>query len=266
MVNIQVTEPTRLKTGLVSVSFRSLSPREVIACAENAGLDHIEWGSDIHVPCGDRNRLNRIAALQWEHGIACCSYGTYFRLGVTPLKELERYIDAAEILETDILRVWCGDKGSEEYTPKEHDRLFADCIRAAEITRRRGVTLCLECHNWTYTDRRESAMELMQTVSSPAFQMYWQPNQFRTAEENADYARALAGYTRHLHVFHWQGEEKFPLRGGMDDWLRYLSAFSGDHVLLLEFMPEDRPESLPREADTLRELILQFEQQKGGSL
>jgi hypothetical protein len=60
------------------------------------------------------------AALQQEYGIACCSYGTYFRLGVTPLCELAQYIKAAKILGTVILRLWCGNKNSQDYTEKEN--------------------------------------------------------------------------------------------------------------------------------------------------
>lgn len=254
-----------LRAGLVSVSFRPLSPREVIDCAARAGLKHIEWGSDVHAPCSDRERLWKIAEMQREYGVNCCSYGTYFRLGVTSAGELERYIDAAEIIGTDILRVWCGDKGSEEYTSAEREHLLGDCIRAAETAQRHGVTLCLECHNNTYTDRKESALELMHSINAPSLRMYWQPNQFRTTEENIAYARALTEYTEHLHVFNWHGEGKYPLHEGIGEWLKYLEEFSGDRMLLLEFMPDDRPESLSSEADALRELIACAESRNGGT-
>ena len=69
--------------GLVSISFRSHSPEEIIHEAVRANLTHIEWGSDVHAPCHDIPRLEHIAALQKQYGISCCSYGTYFRLGYT---------------------------------------------------------------------------------------------------------------------------------------------------------------------------------------
>ena len=71
-------------TGLVSVSFRPLSPAEVIAAAKSAGLDRIEWGGDIHAPHGDREQAKAVAALQKKEGVCCCSYGSYFRLGDPP--------------------------------------------------------------------------------------------------------------------------------------------------------------------------------------
>lgn len=41
----------------------------------------------------------------------------------------------------------------------------------------------------------------------------------------------------------------------LDVWEKYLSELNCDHHLLLEFMPDDRMESLQDEADALHELI-----------
>jgi sugar phosphate isomerase/epimerase len=71
--------------GLVSVSFRKHSPKEILEEMKKAELSLIEWGSDVHAPCGDIERLNEIAKLQKEYGIECSSYGTYFRFGQTPI-------------------------------------------------------------------------------------------------------------------------------------------------------------------------------------
>ncbi|MGI6279642.1 MAG: hypothetical protein ACOYJS_03675, partial [Acutalibacteraceae bacterium] len=77
--------------GLVSVSFRGNTPQEIISAVKNAGLSFIEWGSDVHAPCDNEENLKMLLKLQTENGIKCCSYGTYFRLGVTPLEELQSY-------------------------------------------------------------------------------------------------------------------------------------------------------------------------------
>lgn len=240
--------------GLVSVSFRSLTPEQVIAAAKNAGLTCIEWGSDVHAPCHDPARLRQIRAMQEAAGLTCCSYGTYFRIGVNKLEELTAYLDGAALLGTDILRLWCGPKGSDAYTPKEREDLYRQCWELARMARDRGMTLCMECHNDTMTDRKEPALALMEAVDSPAFRMYWQPNQNRTEEENLAYARLLAPYTTHLHVFNWKGPDKYPLTGAVALWRQYRAAFAGDHKLLLEFMPDDRVESLPTETAALRQI------------
>ena len=93
-------------TGLVSISFRSLSPEQIVDYMLEAGLRYVEWGSDVHAKKDDIESLNKIAALQQEKGIICSSYGTYFRLCVTPIEELPKYIHAAKTLGTNILRLW----------------------------------------------------------------------------------------------------------------------------------------------------------------
>ena len=77
-------------------------------------------------------------------------------------------------------------------------------------------------------------------------------DQLRTLEENCAYAAALAPYITHIHVFNWEGPNRYPLAEGTDLWKRYLRILGDHHTLLLEFMPDDDPRSLPREADALR--------------
>ncbi len=243
------------QTGLVSVSFRKLSPEEIVRAAVAAGLNYIEWGSDVHAPYTDAARLQEIKQLQMCYGVNCCSYGTYFRLGVTPIEELPGYIQAAKVLGTNILRLWAGKKSPWDFTEEEKRELFAQSREAAKLAESADVILCLECHGSTYTETKECALELMEAVNSPAFRMYWQPNQERTIEENIQYARLLKDYTYHIHTFQWKGTAMFPLADGIDEWRTYLQEFSGDHYLLLEFMPDGKVETLPREADTLRCII-----------
>lgn len=245
----------RYNLGLVSVSFRGHTPEEILSAMNAAGLTCIEWGSDVHAPRDDTARLRELAGLQRAYKIACCSYGTYFRLGTDELEDLEQYMDAAEILGTDVLRLWCGNKNSQEYTQRERETLFQACAEAAKIAEKRGITLCMECHNKTYTNEKEAAYELMQAMDSPHFRMYWQPNQHRSTEENLAYIRLLSDYTHHIHVFHWIGKEKHPLREGVRVWQEYLQGFSDDKTLLLEFMPDHQISSLRREADALREIV-----------
>lgn len=242
-------------TGLVSITFRNMPFDEVIRAAAEAGLKNIEWGSDVHAPNHDINRLHQIVEMQAQYGITCCAYGTYFYLGVTPIDELPDYIRAAKLLGTNILRLWAGNKSPGKWTPEEKKSLFSQCKQAAEIAEAAGVTLCLECHRNTYTEAGESALELMQAVDSPAFQMYWQPNPDASVAENIAYARLLHTYTVHIHTFHWKGNRGYPLAEGADEWKAYLREFSGDHLLLLENMPNHQPGTLLCEADSLRRIL-----------
>ena len=241
--------------GLVSVSFRQHSPKEILEAVKTAGLVCIEWGSDVHAPCNEIERLKQIAALQKEYGIYCSSYGTYFRLGETPIEELGDYIQAAKMLGTDILRLWCGTKCGKDMVDEERNALLEACKKAAELAESGGVTLCMECHRGTFTEDPDDAVWLMEAVNSPRFRMYWQPFQWQSADENIINAKKVAPYAEHIHVFNWRGKEKFPLAEATTEWQSYLAQFSKPRTLLLEFMPNGTLEELAREADALREII-----------
>ena len=225
--------------GLCSVSFRDKTPDEIICEMKKTPLTHIEWGSDVHLPVG---------TFIDSDGIKVSSYGTYFRLGNNDILELYEYIKTAKSVGTNVLRLWCGGENSADCSDKK--ALFDECKKASEIAEKKGVVLSCECHKGTFTDTPESALQLMREVDSKNFRMYWQPNQYRTFEENLASAKMLAPYVENIHVFNWEGDERLPLGGAVDTWKRYLDCFSGG-VLLLEFMPDGKLETLKGEAETL---------------
>ena len=144
-----------------------------------------------------------------------------------------------------------GTKGSPGYTPVKG----TDYWTAADIAEREGVTLCLECHKNTYTERLEDALELMEAIHSPHFRMYWQPFQWKEIEDNLAYAERIAPFARHIHVFQWKDKLKLPLRDGKAEWRGYLSKFSVPRTLLLEFMPDGNLSTLKTEAATLKTIV-----------
>lgn len=247
------------KRGIVSVSFRKHTPREILQTAKNAGLECVEWGSDIHAPYDDLNKIKEMVGLQKEYKISCSAYGTYFKLGTSDINELEKYIYAAKLLGTDILRLWCGDKKREDYSETEKAFLMSECKKAAEIAEKNNVTLCMECHNKTYTETIDGALGLMNTVNSQNFLMYWQPNQFRSVEENIEYAEKISPYVKNIHVFNWKGRDRYPLEDSIDTWIKYLYCFDNAETLSLEFMPDDNIESLEKEANSLFKIAERME-------
>lgn len=245
----------KFSIGLCSVSFRKSSPTEILEEMKKVGLEHIEWGSDIHAPADDEESLLNLIKLQREYGVTSSSYGTYFKVGVHSAEELLPYIRAAKLLGTSVLRIWAGEKNSEDFTKEEKEEFFNNCRLLASIARREGVTLCTECHNKTYTNCFQSTLELIHAVNSPHFQTYWQPNQFCDEAYNLAAATSLSPYAKNVHVFHWNEKEKFPLARGKEIWKKYLNCFSGNQTLLLEFMPDKKIESLQNEANTLRSIL-----------
>lgn len=246
--------------GLVSVSFRKLSPEEIIRAATRARLSSIEWGGDVHLPPGDPERARRVLALTQATGLRVSSYGSYFRIGVTPVEQFASVLTTASALCAPIVRVWAYDR----YLPQCAGRIWDDLVRqGAEIARMAedaGICIGLECHNHTLTEEYHSTLKFLQAVDHPALRMYWQPNEKRDFHYNMQALRALAPYVEGVHVFHWDEHDHYPLAEGIAQWRVYLSIlqeFSPKKQipLLLEFMPDNQVDSLTAEADTLQRLI-----------
>lgn len=248
------------ETGLTSISFRGHTVETLLGAASHAGLRQMEWGSDIHVPAGDLTLARTVRQETETCGMAAGSYGSYFRLsGATDSDaKIVPYFDSADALGADVIRIWGGSVGSAALTAAQWDALVAEGQRLATAAAARGKVLALECHNGTVTDEYHSALRFMEAVNHPSMRMYWQPNQNYDHAYNLEAAEALAPYTTHIHVFAWEIRDgslvKLPLAAHADRWHDYLSVFrrqGGTHSLLLEFMHDDRLESL---AETAAEL------------
>lgn len=243
------------KPGVVSISFRKNTQREILEMMNRADLKYIEWGSDVHAPYKSTDMLHELAQMQSQYGIVCSSYGTYFRLGENTVSDLAEYIAAAKILGTDVLRLWAGRSCGAKLSIPEIEKFMDACLRAAELAERENVKLCMECHARTFTERLEDALMLMDTVNSDKFKMYWQPFTALSPEENLNYLKKIERFVEHIHVFNWDANGKAPLADGIDVWKRYVAELTHPRTMLLEFMPDDLLTTLPREADTLREII-----------
>lgn len=244
-----------MQSGLVSISFRKRSCEQIINACVYAGISYIEWGSDIHAPVSDHAALVCLDAIQREKGIVCASYGTYFRVGKDAPNDIRPYIEAAKILGTDVLRIWCGTKDSCLYTEKEAQEIIAQCRALAQIAQQSDVILCTEYHPGSFTDCKESTLSLLQTVDSPNFRTYWQPNQFVSFSENLESVKVLAPYIENIHVFNWTQTERFPLADGAARWQQYLAAVPHAKCAMLEFVPDGMLETLSREAAVLQAWI-----------
>ena len=69
-----------IKAGICSITFRRKNPDEIVRLAEQAGLDAIEWGGDVHVPAGDTAVARRVGQITLDAGLSVSSYGSYERV------------------------------------------------------------------------------------------------------------------------------------------------------------------------------------------
>jgi len=250
---------TSMKTGLVSITFRKLSPAEVVALVKQAGLDAIEWGGDIHVPHGNLERAREVATLTREAGLESLCYGSYYRLGDSEEKGLSfsSVLDTAAALGVPSIRVWAGAKASAEADEAYRDKVVQNSIAICEQAARHNITICYEFHGYTLTDTQDSARRLLHDAAHPNLKILWQP------PNGMDPALSAAGLieflpqVHHLHVFHWwpTSADRFPLAAGAENWSRYLNILRNEKrslPLLIEFVAGDSTEQFLADAATLK--------------
>ena len=248
--------------GLVSITFRQLTPQQIVElCCKNQ-LQVIEWGGDVHVPHGDIETATQVGRLTREQGLDVTAYGSYYRLAVSPADGLDfsAVLASAVALETKAIRVWAGNRGSADSDASWREKVVQDALRCADLAAEKGITICYEFHGGTLTDTLESTCDLLAATEHPFIKTLWQPPHSRPLEECLAGLRTLAPRLQHVHGFHWWPDpaHRQPLRAGEERWKAYvaeLRALGIDANILLEFVAGDSPEALTDDALFLNEIL-----------
>jgi hypothetical protein len=154
-----------LHSGLVSITFRQLSPREIIRLVVQAGLEGIEWGGDIHIPHGDLVRAREVRRMAAEAGLRIAAYGSYFRVGHEDSGPFKVVLETALELEAPLIRVWAGTQETDMADAAYFQRVVKDSRRIAELSAQAGIRIAYEFHANTLTDTNEAARKLLNTGS-----------------------------------------------------------------------------------------------------
>jgi sugar phosphate isomerase/epimerase len=244
--------------GLVSITFRKLSPAEIVSLVRKAGLRGIEWGGDIHVPHGDIERAREVRAMTAESGLRVAAYGSYYRAGWSEANGLpfRRVLDSALELGAPSIRVWPGVKGSADVDEAGRWAVIEDLRRIAEMAGQVGVRVATEFHGSTLTDTNESASQLLVEVDHPNLHTGWQPHNGEATADCVEGLQAVAPRLDNIHVFHWwpTSADRHPLADGTERWAefwRVLRTLPGERFALLEFVPGDTEAAFLRDAATL---------------
>src|ERR1019366_2311398 len=126
--------------GLVSITFRSLAPEEIIRLAAQAGARAMEWGGDVHVPAGEVDRAREVGRWTREAGLMVSAYGSYYRLGGggNESAPFERVLGSAAAVAAPTIRVWAGAKGSVDCSSRERREIINAALRVADMAGRAG--------------------------------------------------------------------------------------------------------------------------------
>ena len=249
-----------MRTGLVSVTFRKLTTEEIISLAGQAKLQGIEWGGDIHVPHGEVGRAREVGRMTLNAGLQVAAYGSYYKVGSKRNEpdSFERIVETAVALGAPMIRVWAGDKGSQDCDNAEFARVSEDLARIADLARQRDLSISLEYHGGTLTDSPDSATRLLKSVDCPNLYSYWQPPVDLDLQAKLASLRQIGPHLSHVHVFHWDSRTRLPLAEGAAHWQEYMAiirSFPSDRYAMLEFVRDDDPQQLMRDAHTLHELM-----------
>lgn len=251
-----------IRPGLCSVTFRDLDIETVIDHAREAGLECIEWAGDVHVPPGDAVAARRARELTQQAGLAVASYGSYLRFEGTEEEvraEGEGVLAAARKLGAPRIRVWAGSADSADVPEQDRARIVGRVQEFAQRAAAHGIDVGLEFHGRTLTDEIGSTLRLLDEVDRDNVRSYWQPHQGMPAGDALDTLRRVLPRTSTIHVFSWWPRaERRPLSERAELWrgaFGLLAEQGTERDALLEFVPGDDPALLPREAQTLRELI-----------
>jgi sugar phosphate isomerase/epimerase len=246
--------------GILSVTFRGHSPAYIIRLTREAGLKAIAWGSDVHVPTGDLLLASEVGRLTAEAGLQVAEYASYFRLGVHAPEEFAAYIQTAEALGTNAIRVWAGSCGSAEAGDDVWSRTFADAGVIAAMARTAGMLVTLEYHGNTLTDTIASTQRLMEGLDQDVWRCEWQRTLFAPEEQVRSELEQIMPYLHKIHVFYWEGRAHLPLQLGREAWLPLLASIRAESrntecYALMEFVKDSAEEQFREDAAVLLELL-----------
>ncbi len=247
-------------TGLVSITFRKLTAREIIRLVSSARLDGIEWGGNVHVPHGDPAKAKEVRRMTEEAGLRVASYGSYYHVGEEQEISFERVLETAVELGGPTVRVWAGNRGAAQADEKYRELIVEESRRIADLAGRAGIVVAYEFHGGTLTDNAESARRLLEEVDHPNLKTYWQPTVGLGIEDCRRSLEMVLPKVANMHVFHWgkTPDVRYPLAEGTATWRKYLELIfpmPGEHFAMIEFVKEDSPEAFLEDAGTLREWV-----------
>lgn len=249
--------------GLVSITFRQLGVDEILALLRRTELPAVEWGGDVHVPAGDVAAARRTAAATADHGVRVVAYGSYYRAGDHDPGYFDAVLRSAVALGAPRIRIWAGPAGSADVTGERRARVVDDVRRITELAAGEGVEIAVEHHPGTLTDTLDSALGLYADVGHSGLRPYWQPRLGVGPAEAVREVEALLPGLVTVHVFSWTADGvRLALGDGAPLWQPVLDTVRGasdaggpgdtERYALLEFVQDDDPEALVRDAVTLR--------------
>lgn len=245
--------------GLVSISFRELSGKELVDVCVANGIDAIEWGADVHAPATNLEKVRELKEYCVEKGILCPSYGSYYHIGVATHEgniEFSKLLEAAKILGATTIRIWPSKTASADATPEFLEECAKELQKICGLAEKEGITLAFEYHWNTLTDTAESTLRLIEKTGVSNLKTYWQPNYNRTPTEHLEEIKRLKGHIANVHTYFWEGRTRLPFAEGEEVWRSYIRLLKEHNVpFMFEHLKDDSLNQLAEDTVVLKKLL-----------
>lgn len=241
------------KLGLCSVTFRKKSAEEVVELAKKAGIDYIEWGSDVHVKSIDD--ALKVKALCDIAKIKISSYGSYVNCAVY---DEEKWINTCKIAKkmgASSVRVWLGKKDSEKTSESEYKVLLENTGRMCDIAAEYGLTVCPECHGNTYNNNTDAFLRFAGELNKDNFKTYFQSRYFRM-DYDLDRIDRTFDCTENVHISYrdLKREQLFRKKDKnyLDTLLKKFREKKFDGIIMVEFVSGNSEKAFYKDVEKLK--------------
>lgn len=225
------------KLGLCSVTFRKMSAAKVVEIAKKAGISYIEWGGDVHITNREEARI--VKSICDNEGIKICSYGSYYRVGCEDKRKWEEICLIANAMGASSVRVWLGNKDSEETTRAEYGQILKDLKSICAVAKKYNLLVCPECHDNTYNNNTDALLKIKNELNADNFKTYFQSRYFRY-DYDIDRIERTFDFIENVHISYRDlaREQRFRRKDKhyIDKLLKKLLEMNYDGVVLVEFV------------------------------
>lgn len=245
-----------IKTGLASVTFRNKSIDEIISLCKKAGIGFIEWGADVHIKTADDAR--KAKRLCDEVGISIPSYGSYYKVGCGNEAQWLSLCENARIMGARSIRVWLGEKNSEDTSEKEYATLLEDLKKICEKAAEYELLVCPECHDYTFNNDTSAFLKISRDLNMPNFKTYFQSRYFRM-DYDLDRIEKTFDHIENIHISYSDLKKEQADKEKNEDYIDILlnrfkdKNYSG--IVFIEFTEKAEEESLLRDVERLRKIL-----------
>lgn len=242
-----------LKIGVASVTFKNKTVRQVVEIAKNAGVEFIEWGGDVHVKTLEDAKLAK--KLCHENNIKISSYGSYYRTGSSKVVEWEEVCRIANEMDASSVRIWLGNKNSEEFTENEYNELLEEmkflCSKAEEY----NLLVCPECHDNTFNNNTEAILKLKNDLSCDNFKTYFQSRYLRF-DYDLDRIEKTFDFIENFHVSYrdLKREQRFKKKDKnyINKLIKKFISMSFNGIVIVEFTKSSKEMNFRKDVRKLR--------------